>query len=162
MALPDSVRRLIDAARRRLTVMGTLSAVVVAVALSGALAAVLLGLSRVTVILWAEPVAWALIGGAAVGSVVIAFMRRPSRMRAALALDRRLGGFDRVTTAVELTERGTDLTEAEERVVRSAETWATSRRVDRLGSLLPRRPLTRSEKRGERGADCQQGSSSFP
>ena len=97
--------------------------------------------SRVTVILWAERVAWTLIGTAGVGAILFAIIRRPSRMRAALAIDRRLGGFDRITTAVELTEKAAELTGAEERVVRSAETWSASRRVDRLGSLVPRRPL---------------------
>jgi len=128
MALPEAVRRLIDAARRRLTVMGVVSALVVAIAVAGALAAVLLGLSRVTVILWAEPVAWTLIGAAGVGAIVFAIASRPSRMRAALAIDRRLGGFDRITTAVELTARAGELSDAEERVVRSAETWSASRR----------------------------------
>lgn len=141
MALPESVRYLIDAARRRLTLMGVLASFFVAVAIAGAVAASLLGLSRVMVIMWAEPVAWTLIAAASVGSMLVAFIRRPSRMRAALAVDRKLGGFDRVTTAVELTERGADLSESEERVVRSAESWSASRRVDRLGRLLPKGPL---------------------
>ena len=80
MALPESVRRLIDAARRRLTVIGLLSTVAAAVALAGAVAAALLGLSRVTVILWAEPVAWGLIGAAGLFAAVRAFLRRPSRL----------------------------------------------------------------------------------
>ncbi|HEY5651628.1 MAG TPA: hypothetical protein VIW46_09295, partial [Acidimicrobiia bacterium] len=123
MALPESVRRLIAAARRRLTVMWLVSGLVVALAVSGAAAALLLGLSRVTVILWAKPVAWGLIAVSAMFAVTAGFIGMPSRRRAALEVDRRLGGFDRVTTALELTAVGAELSPAEERAVRSAEAW---------------------------------------
>ena len=121
MPLPESVRQLIDAARTRLTLAWVLSATVTAAAISGAAAALLLGVARYRVIVWAEPVAWALVVLAVVASLLVAVIRRPSRQRAALEVDRRLGGYDRISTALELSGREGAASTAEERAVRSAE-----------------------------------------
>ena len=59
-------------------------------------------------------------------------LRRPSLGRAALETDRRLGGYDRVSTALELVERP-DLSDPEKRQVAAAAAWAERRDASALG-----------------------------
>ncbi|VAW08919.1 hypothetical protein MNBD_ACTINO02-2482, partial [hydrothermal vent metagenome] len=123
MPLPEAVTRLIDAASRRIRLERTFDSVVVFVAIAGALSALLLGVARIVVVVWAEPVALGLFLLAIAGSVLVGLMRRPSRAAVALAVDQRLGGADRVATALDLVTRGQSgrLVEAQ---VTGAATWA--------------------------------------
>src|SRR5690606_28286925 len=75
---------------------------------------------------------------ALVAALVWSLLARPSRQRAALAVDRRLGGYDRVTTALELGE-ATELTREEARQLDSASAWADTRDVSGVARLRPDR-----------------------
>ncbi|MGH8874864.1 MAG: hypothetical protein ACRDVM_06380, partial [Acidimicrobiia bacterium] len=66
-------------------------------------------------------------------------LRLPSRSQAAMVVDRRLAGYDRVSTALELV-RLADLDEHEQRQVKAAAAWAEACTLDGFG---PRRPPAR-------------------
>lgn len=121
MPLPEPVRALIAAARRRLTIAWTLRAVVVAAGAASAAASILIALSRQWVITWAEPVGWGVIAVAIVSTTVAMVIKRPSAARSAIEIDRRLQGYDRISTALELAETRDALTEPEARQVASAD-----------------------------------------
>ncbi len=105
MPLPDSIAALVAMARRRLLISGMTHLAVLAVGVTAGLAAVIVAIARFVVWPWAEPVAAGAVAASVLVAAVIAWMRRPSPARAALAVDRRLGGFDRVSTALELSAR---------------------------------------------------------
>lgn len=142
MPLPEPIARLLAAGRRRLTAIWLTRRTATAVATMGAFAAALVAVARQWVIPWAEPVAWGGLGLAVAGSLLFTLARRPSNEKVAQEIDRRLGGFDRVTTALELTAAPGPLAEAERRQVRSAEVWSTSRDHRGVGSIAPPRSLS--------------------
>ncbi|HZI38974.1 MAG TPA: hypothetical protein VFF24_11770, partial [Acidimicrobiia bacterium] len=102
---PEPIRRIVAAARRRLVAAGLTRRMAGWVGAAAALGAALAAVARHWVVEWADPVALGLTGVALVAAVVWSLLRRPSAQRAAIAVDRRLGGYDRVTTALELAER---------------------------------------------------------
>ena len=138
MAVPESVERVITEARRRLSVAGLVRRLVGWTGAAVALAAGLAAASRVWVLEWADVTVAMLIAGALIGSLVWSLVGRPSRQRAALAVDRRLGGYDRVSTALEIGRKEAP-TELEERQIRSAAAWAQARDISPVASLLPDR-----------------------
>ncbi|HJR88455.1 MAG TPA: hypothetical protein VJ930_12455, partial [Acidimicrobiia bacterium] len=123
-ALPVSVQDLVVKARGRLLLAGILRLAVTLLGLTGVLSAILVGIARLVVIPWAEPLALALLAGSLIAALILALIRRASPARAALAVDRRLGGFDRVSTALELSS-GIDLSIDERRQLADAEAWST-------------------------------------
>ncbi|HEU4750276.1 MAG TPA: hypothetical protein VFT54_04395, partial [Acidimicrobiia bacterium] len=105
MPLPSSVSLLIASARRHLLTAGLVRLLITFVGVAAAVSSVLVGIGRYVVLPWAEPTAAALIGLAVVGAIVTAVVRRATAPAAALAIDRRLGGYDRVSTALELSHQ---------------------------------------------------------
>ncbi len=140
MPLPEPIVRLLSAARRRLLGMRLTSWLLMAVAVAGFLGAGLVGVARFVVIPWAESFAFWTLGIGVVAGLAVAAITAPDRRRAAMELDRRLGGFDRVTTALELAERS-PLTTRERQQITAAGVWASARRLEGFGKLLPARPV---------------------
>ncbi len=136
MPLPESIAHLIEGARRRLLASNATHLVILAVGLTAALAAALVAIARFVVLPWAETVAVAAIATAIVVALIVSLLRRPSPARAALAVDRRLGGFDRVSTALELSQREA-LDDLDRRQVTAAGAWAHNRTFDGFGRILP-------------------------
>lgn len=137
MAVPEQVRRLVGDARGRLTVAGIIRRVVAALGASAALAAGLVGVARHWVIEWAEGVALALVALAALGALVWSLLRRPSPVESAIAVDRRLGGYDRVTTALLAGDEAEDEMSARQQAAAAA--WAEARDVRPVAALVPDR-----------------------
>ncbi|MGH9894404.1 MAG: hypothetical protein ACREA0_20950, partial [bacterium] len=92
--LPSSVKELVTKARTRLLLTGMVRLAVTLLGVSAALATILVAVGRFVVMPWAEPAALLLLIGSVVVALVAALIRRASPARAALAVDRRLGGFD--------------------------------------------------------------------
>ncbi|MDQ3500982.1 MAG: hypothetical protein M3488_08430, partial [Actinomycetota bacterium] len=140
--VPTGVRDLVGRARGRLLVAGLLQTILVAVGVAAALASILVGVARYTVIPWAEPVAFGVIGLAVLVGVGLALWRRSSPAGAALSVDRRLGGFDRISTALELGALD-ERHEYEDLQLRAADVWASGRSLDGLVRVVPRGWLPR-------------------
>jgi hypothetical protein len=134
--LPEQITRLLVAARRRLVAMSFARRLVTWLALAGAGAAILLAIARFWVISWAKPLALAMLVGVVLLVALITLLRRPSALAAALAVDRRLGGYDRVSTSVELADR-VDLDPLEKRQMEAAAVWAQGRGLDDFGKMFP-------------------------
>ncbi|HLU30682.1 MAG TPA: hypothetical protein VK088_02890, partial [Acidimicrobiia bacterium] len=139
MNVPESVLRIVAAARRRLLAAGMTARVVGWVGAAAALAAALAAVARVRVIEWADLVVVVMVGVAAVAAVVWSMIRRPTPQGAAIVVDRRLGGYDRVTTALELGTHP-EPSSLEVRQLEAASAWADSRDVTDVASLMPPRP----------------------
>lgn len=139
-ALPTSVQDLVVNARGRLLLAGILRLAVTLLGLAAVLSAILVGIARFVVIPWAEPFALALWAASLIVALILALIRRASPVKAALAVDRRLGGFDRVSTALELSSR-VDHSIDERRQLADAEAWSKGRSLDGFGTVWPRRPL---------------------
>ncbi|MFO7292902.1 MAG: hypothetical protein C0P76_007420, partial [Acidimicrobiia bacterium] len=135
---PEPIRRIVAAARRRLVAAGLTRRMAGWVGAAAALGAALAAVARHWVVEWADPVALGLTGVALVAAVVWSLLRRPSAQRAAIAVDRRLGGYDRVTTALELAERS-DAGPLVERQISQAAAWAEARDVRGIATLVPDR-----------------------
>ena len=100
---PEPLRRIIRAGKRHLRTTDMLRRLVTVIGVVAAIGAILLGIARYVVIPWAETVAFGAIGVAVLGAAVITLFRPPTDARAALEVDQRLGGKDRVSTALELS-----------------------------------------------------------
>lgn len=138
MAVPEAVDTLVSAARRRLTAVGLLRRVVGWTGAAAALAAGLAAASRYWVIEWADLAVATTLSATVVAALVWSFVGRPSRPGAALLVDRRLGGFDRVSTAIELGGL-TNPTSAERRQLEAASAWAQARKAAAVARFLPDR-----------------------
>jgi len=138
--LPDSVDILVRLARRRLLAMSMSNLVLTLLGAAAALAALLVGIARYLVMPWAEPLAAGLLGGGVLAGLVVAILKRPSRMATAIRVDRRLGGFDRVSTAMELSAKNA-LNEHEFRQLAAADRWSEKRDLTGFDRVWPRGPL---------------------
>lgn len=138
MAIPEPVETLVWAARRRLTAVGLVRRMTAWTGAAAALAAALAAASRYWVIEWADLGVAVLLTGAAGAALVWSLLGRPSPQRAALMVDRRLGGFDRVSTALELG-RLPHPSAAESRQLEAASAWAQARRATPVARFLPDR-----------------------
>ena len=101
-ALPQPVRVLVQRARSRLLLAEAVRRSITLIGAAAGVAAAIVAVGRFVVLPWAEPVAAALVLASLLAALVISLIFRASPSRAALAVDRRLGGYDRVTTALEL------------------------------------------------------------
>jgi hypothetical protein len=135
--IPESVDRLIATARRRIHLRRALLTTTLAIGSAAAGGAALLGLAHVTVVTWARPASWLLLGVAMAAAATLAVLRRPGSREAALEVDRSLGGFDRVTTALELGSSHRDLDRMEQRQIEAAAAWSERRDVSGLGPVRP-------------------------
>ena len=144
-ALPEPVRLLVKRARGRLLLTETIHRSIALIGAAAGLAAVVVAVGRFVVLPWAEPVAAGLVIASLLAALVISLILRASPGKAALAVDRRLGGYDRVATALELANRAdlgrADLGPEEVRQLQSAETWSHGRDLDGFGRIFPRGPL---------------------
>ncbi len=140
MPLPDAVARIIDAARRRLLLAATIEKVVVAIAVASFIAAGAIGVARNTPAPWVEPTAVVVLAVAVVIGLLLAVLSRPSARRSAIEIDARMHGFDRVSTALELSAR-TGLNDAERRQIEAAGKWAQNRQLSGFDGLLPKGPV---------------------
>ena len=140
MPLPEPVRYLIARARRRLLMMDLVRRLLTVTAVVAVLAAAVIGVARYVPAPWVEPTALGVLVMAWLVAAGWSWRARPSPKRAAIEADQRMNGFDRVSTALELTGR-TDLTQPEERQVREAGRWASNRPLTGFERLLPTGPL---------------------
>ena len=130
MPPPESLRRLVALARRRLWVSRLVGEVVLGLGVGAAGAAAVWGVSRVFVVPAADGVALTLVAVSVAGVLGWWVVSPPSAAQAALWADHRLGGEDRLSTAWELAGRPR-LAEAEIRQVEAAGSWAAG--ADRKG-----------------------------
>ena len=130
MPPPESLRRLVALARRRLWVSRLVGEAVLGLGVGAAGAAAVWGVSRVFVVPAADGVALTLVAVAVAGVLGWWVMSPPSAAQAALWADHRLGGEDRLSTAWELAGRSR-LDPAETRQVEAAGSWAAG--ADRKG-----------------------------
>lgn len=137
---PESIRRLIVAARRRMVMARALQWSVAAVAMVATGGALLLGLARSRVMPWAEEAVLVAAGVAVVAAVVASLVTRPSDRAAALAVDQRLHGRDQLSTTLELIQRPHH-TDLEQRQIGRSTAWAEGRSLEGFGSVLPGRRL---------------------
>ena len=140
MPLPEPVRFLISQARRRLLLMDMVQRVVLITAVVAVLAAAAIGVARFVAAPWVEPAALAALIVGWLTALAWSFLARPSLTRSAIEADQRMGGFDRVSTALELTGRPT-LTEPEVRQVHDAGRWASNRPLTGFDRFWPAGPL---------------------
>ena len=91
-ALPEPVRDLVKRARSGLLLVETIRRSIALIGAAAGLAAVLVAVGRFVVLPWAEPVAAGLVIASMLAALVISLIFRASPGRAALAVDRRLGG----------------------------------------------------------------------
>ena len=140
MPLPDSISALVAAARRRLVLMAAADRTILSIGVVAAASARLLGLARHVVLPWAEWAALIGLAAAIVFALAVTAVRRPGFMSAAIETDNRLGSFDRLATAVELT-RSEHLDPAEVRQVEAASSWASNRTLAGFGDMLARPKL---------------------
>ncbi|MFQ5555493.1 MAG: hypothetical protein ACE5GC_09020, partial [Acidimicrobiia bacterium] len=133
---PDSIVRLVTSARRRLRTTHALRRLVAALGIVAAGGALVIGVGRVVVLPWAEPLTVAAAVTAAVAAVTGSFVRPPTMRTAAMEIDLRLEGMDRISTAWELAEHP-ERTAVEEAQVGNAAAWAEGRSLDRFGSVMP-------------------------
>ena len=137
---PESIQKVIRAARRHLRTRDMLRRVVMGIGVVSAAGALILGVARYVVLPWAEPTVFGAIGLAAAAAIVWSLLRPPSEARAALEIDQRLGGKDRVSTALELSLMSPRSWLADSQIAHSA-AWAEGRATSDLGSVMPRRQL---------------------
>lgn len=137
---PEPLQRIIRLGKRHLRVTQMLQRIVVAVGVAAAAGALLLGIARYVVLPWAEPVVFAAIATAIAAMLLYTLWRPPSDARAALVIDQRLGGKDRVSTALELSRLETRSALADSQIAHSA-AWADGRSTEELGPVTPRRQL---------------------
>ena len=135
MPLPDSIRSLLVVTRRRLTFSALWIRLLTTVAVVAVAAAAVFAVGRMVILPWAELAALPVLAGALLIVALLTLVRRPSMGRAALEVDRRLGGYDRVSTALELVERP-DLNDPERRQVAAAAAWAERRDTSALGPVF--------------------------
>ncbi len=135
MPLPESIRSLLAVARRRLTLAALWVRLLTTVAVVAVAAAAVFAVGRMVILPWAEAAALLTLAAALVVVALVTLIRRPSLGRAALEADRRLGGYDRVSTALELVDRP-DLSEPERRQVTAAAAWAERRDPTALGPVI--------------------------
>lgn len=127
------LRRAARARRNRWLAWG----VVVSIGVTGAVGSALLGISRFVPVPWAERSV--LVGGIvlALAAGAAAVFKRPSQRSTAHFADERLGGQDRLTTAVELLDRES-VDGPGTRQVQQASSWAAARSdVSQLGPARP-------------------------
>ena len=137
---PDSIVRLVAAARRRITEMRLARRSLAAIGIVAAAGSVLLAVARRVVMPWAEPMLIAAAAVAIVGVVGWTLRQRPSARHAAIQLDHRLGGKDQVSTALELSAKQT-VTPVEAGQLQRAAAWAEGRSLTGFGSVWPPRRL---------------------
>lgn len=141
MAVPDPIERVVVAARRRLSTAGLVRRVVAWSGAAAALASGIAAVGRFWVLEGVDVAAGSVVAASVVAAVVWSVAKRPSRLRAALAVDRRLGGFDRVTTSLELADSAA-VTSAERRQLEATSAWADSRDVTGVVRVLPDRSVS--------------------
>ncbi len=148
---PDSIGRVVVAARRRLMAMDLFRRLATSVGIVAAAGALLLGIARLVVLPWSDTAVVIAVVCAVVGARLWTGLRRPSLRRAAIELDTRLGAKDQVSTALELFALDARSPIEDAQVGRAA-AWAEGRALAGFGRLTPRSPVAGAEcpRRGQR------------
>lgn len=135
--MPEPIGELLHRARRRLTTMLLAHSTIWILGATAAACSVLAGIARVVVVSWAELAILVMLGIALIASVVSSVRKRPSVLATSIEVDNRLGGFDRVSTAVERLQSTEPLSELDQRQLTSAAAWSNGRSLDDFGPVLP-------------------------
>jgi len=136
LPMPDPISELLGRARRRLTVMLAAHSFAWVIGIAALACGMLASLARVVVLPWADTTIVVTMTVAGLVALAIVVQKRPSIRRTSIEIDNRLGGYDRVSTAVERLSDSPVLSDVERTQVNSATAWANGRSLDGFGPVL--------------------------